>query len=43
MIDIGILKDDLVVIRKQNYAENGDIVVALVNGETSVQMIIEIP
>ena len=37
MIDIGIRKDDLVVIKKQNYAEYGDIVVALVDGETTLK------
>ena len=37
MIDIGIRKDDLVVIKKQNYAEDGDIVVALVDGETTLK------
>ena len=34
MIDIGIKKDDLVVIRKQNTADDGEIVVAMINGET---------
>jgi repressor LexA len=37
MIDIGIRKDDLIVVRKQNYAEDGDIVVALVDGETTLK------
>ena len=37
MIDIGLRKDDLVVIKKQNYAEDGDIVVALVDGETTLK------
>ena len=37
MIDIGIRKDDLVVIKKQNYADDGDIVVALVDGETTLK------
>lgn len=37
MIDVGIRKDDLVVIKKQNYAEDGDIVVALVDGETTLK------
>ena len=35
MIDIGIKHGDLVVIRKQNTAENGDIIVAMMNGETT--------
>lgn len=37
MIDAGINKGDLLVIRKQNEAENGDIVVALVNGENTLK------
>ena len=37
MIDIGIREDDLIVVRKQNYAEDGDIVVALVDGETTLK------
>ncbi len=37
MIDIGIKKDDLIVVRKQSSAENGDIVVALVDGATTLK------
>ena len=37
MIDIGIRKDDLIVVKKQNYANDGDIVVALVDGETTLK------
>ena len=37
MIDIGISKDDLIVVKKQNYANDGDIVVALVDGETTLK------
>ena len=37
MIDIGIEKDDLVVIRKQDYASPGDIVVALADGCTTLK------
>lgn len=33
MIDAGIFDDDLVVIRRQSEARNGDIVAALVDGE----------
>jgi repressor LexA len=33
MKDAGILDHDYVFVRRQNYASNGDIVVALVNGE----------
>ena len=37
MKDAGIEKGDLLVIRKQETAENGDIVVALVNGENTLK------
>ncbi len=37
MIDIGIKKNDLIVVRKQSTAENGDIVVAMVNGATTLK------
>ena len=33
MIDIGILDGDIVVLRKQDAADNGDIVVAMVESE----------
>lgn len=33
MINAGILNHDYIVVRKQNYANNGDIVVALIDGE----------
>lgn len=33
MIDSSILKDDLVVVSRQNVAKNGEIVVALVDGD----------
>lgn len=33
MINAGILDHDYIVVRKQNYANNGDIVVALIDGE----------
>lgn len=39
MIDIGIKKDDLVVIRKQQTALDGDIVVAMVDGATTLKRI----
>ncbi len=39
MKDAGIEKGDLLVIRKQETAENGDIVVALVNGENTLKRI----
>ena len=37
MIDDGILDGDYVVIRKQNRAENGETVVALVEGEATIK------
>lgn len=37
MIDIGIKDGDLVVIRQQNVAHDGEIVVAMVNGETTLK------
>ncbi len=37
MIDIGIKKNDLIVVKKQSTAENGDIVVAMVNGATTLK------
>ncbi|MDE6521037.1 MAG: transcriptional repressor LexA [Ruminococcus sp.] len=33
MINAGILDGDIVVVKKDNYAENGDIVVAFIDGE----------
>jgi repressor LexA len=37
MKDIGILEGDLVVVRPQEFAEDGDIVVALVGEEATVK------
>ena len=37
MIDAGILDGDLVVVQPQQVAENGDIIVASVDGETTVK------
>ena len=37
MIEKGIESGDLVVVRKQNFASAGDIVVALVDGETTLK------
>ncbi len=36
MIDDGILPDDIIIIKYQNYADNGDVVIALIqeSGET---------
>ncbi|MBI2587915.1 transcriptional repressor LexA [Candidatus Azambacteria bacterium] len=40
MIDEGILDGDVVIVRKQSMAENGDTVVALINGrETTLKKI----
>ena len=37
MIDAGIFEGDLVIVKSQNYAETGDIVVALLDEETTVK------
>ena len=37
MIDVGINEGDLLVIRQQETAEDGDIVVAMVNGENTLK------
>jgi repressor LexA len=37
MIDVHIAPDDMVLVRPQHYAESGDIVVALLNGEATVK------
>lgn len=37
MVDIGIRPNDLIVVRRQNYADDGQIVVALVDGETTLK------
>lgn len=37
MIDAGINKDDLLVIRKQDHAQDGEIVVALTNGDNTLK------
>lgn len=37
MIDAGILDGDLVLVKQQNTAENGDIVVALIEDEATVK------
>lgn len=37
MINCGILDGDMVIVRKQNNAQNGDIVVALIENEATVK------
>ena len=37
MIDAGIFEDDFVIVRAQNYADSGDIVVALLGDEATVK------
>lgn len=37
MIDAGILDGDLAILEKSNYAENGDIVVALIDNEATLK------
>ncbi len=39
MIEAGILDGDYVVVRRQNYADNGDIVVAMIDDEATVKRI----
>jgi repressor LexA len=39
MIEAGILDGDIVVVRKQNDAVNGDIVVAMIEDEATVKRI----
>jgi repressor LexA len=38
MIDAGIFDGDYVLVRQQDYAENGDIVVALLGDEATVKV-----
>ena len=37
MIEAGILNGDYILVRKQNVAENGEIVVALIEDEATVK------
>ncbi len=37
MIEAGIMDGDTVIVKKENYAENGDIVVALIEDEATVK------
>ena len=37
MKDVGIRKGDLIVVRRQNYADDGQIVVALIDGEATLK------
>ena len=37
MIDAGILDGDKVIVKHQNYADNTDIVVAMINGNATVK------
>jgi len=37
MIEAGILDNDIIIVRKQNVANNGDIVVALIDDEATVK------
>ena len=39
MIDVGIKENDFIVVRQQNSANDGDIVAALVNGESTLKRI----
>ena len=37
MIDDGILEGDVVIVRKQHEAQNGDVVIAMIDGEATVK------
>ena len=37
MVDVGILDGDIVVVRKQQEADNGEIVVAMINNEATIK------
>lgn len=37
MIEAGIFNNDIIIVRRQNVAENGDIVVALIDDEATVK------
>ncbi len=37
MIEVGINKGDLLVLRQQNYADDGEIVVALIDGDATLK------
>lgn len=37
MIEAGIFDNDIIIVRRQNVAENGDIVVALIDDEATVK------
>ena len=37
MIDVGICDRDMVIVRKQGYADNGDIVIAMIEESTTVK------
>jgi repressor LexA len=39
MIRAGILNGDFIIVRKQSHADNGDIVVAMIEGEATVKRI----
>jgi repressor LexA len=41
MIDLGIFDNDWVIIEKRNYAQNGDVIAALVNNDEVTLKIIE--
>ena len=43
MKDEGILPGDLIIVRKQETAQNGQTVVALVNGEATVKTYVKKP
>ena len=38
MVDDGILPEDIILVRHQNYVDNGDVVVALITDENGTQL-----
>jgi repressor LexA len=43
MIEAGILEGDLALVRPQSTADNGDIVIALVDGEATMKQFLRLP
>ncbi|MCD6360958.1 MAG: repressor LexA, partial [Armatimonadetes bacterium] len=40
MIGAGIYEGDILIVKKQNYAKNKDIIVAMLDGETTVKRVL---
>ena len=41
MIDAGVYPDDYVIVRRQQTAENGEMVIALLDGKNNLKKLIE--